>query len=410
MPSLKVLICGGGCAGPALAYWLANTGHNVTIVERFPVLRATGAQIDLRGRGIEVVKRMGLNGIIRSKLVDEEGIAFVDLNENIGATVLANKSGKGAQTLTSEYEIMRGDLIRIFYDATHHNVKYIFGTTVDDFEQDDQSVTVRFSDGSSDTYDLLIGADGQGSRIRKAILPPNSLEPYRKLGMHMAYWFVPRDETDDNLSRSYLSPGGRMIMRRSHNETETQVYFFLKDDSPELSSIHRASVETQKELWTQKFQDAGWQTSRFLEGMKTTNNWYCQEVVQVQTNTWYKGRVALLGDASSCPSPFSGMGTTASLVGAYVLADDLPRALANYDEVFRPFVNEVQNINMSLMKLAIPETRWGITILHFIVWVACLLRIPELASRFSKERDGDWKLPDYPELSQKGEENGNLKN
>jgi 2-polyprenyl-6-methoxyphenol hydroxylase-like FAD-dependent oxidoreductase len=208
-----------------------------------------------------------------------------------------------------------------------------------------------------------------------------------------------------------------MIMRRSHNETETQVYFFLKDDSPELSSIHRASVETQKEFWTRRFQDAGWQTSRFLEGMKTTKNWYCQEVVQVQTDTWYKGRVALLGDASSCPSPFSGMGTTASLVGAYVLAgeinrhaDDLPRALANYDEVFRPFVNEVQNINMSLMKLAIPETRWGITILHFIAWLVCLLRIPELASRFSKERDGDWKLPEYPELSQKGEGIGNVKN
>lgn len=416
MPSLKVLICGGGCAGPALAYWLAKTGHNVTIVERFPALRATGAQIDLRGQGIEVVKRMGLNDIIRSKLVDEEGTAFVDLNGNISGTVLANKSGKGAQTLTSEYEIMRGDLIRIFYDATRHNVKYIFGTTVENFEQsDDRSVTVRFSDGSSDTYDLLIAADGQGSRIRKAILPPNSPEPYRKLGMHMAYWFIPRDGTDGNLSMSYISPGGRMIKRRSHNETETQVYFFLMDDSSELSDIHRAAVETQKEFWTRKFKDAGWQASRFLEGMKTTDNWYCQEVVQVQTNTWYKGRVALLGDASSCPSPFSGMGTSASLIGAYILAgeinrhaDDLPRALANYDETFRPFVNEVQDINISLMKLAVPKSRWGITILHLIAWLACFLRIPELSSRFSKERDGEWKLPDYPELGQK-EENGNVK-
>jgi 2-polyprenyl-6-methoxyphenol hydroxylase-like FAD-dependent oxidoreductase len=417
MPPLKVLICGGGCAGPALAYWLANTGHNVTIVERFPALRATGAQIDLRGQGIEVVKRMGLNDIIRSKLVDEEGTAFVDLNGNIRGTILANKSGKGAQTLTSEYEIMRGDLIRIFYEATHHNVRYLFGTTVENFEQNDQSVTVHFSDGSLDTYDLLIGADGQGSRIRKAILPPGSPEPYRRLGIHMAYWFIPRDETDDNLSRSYISPGGRMIKRRSHNETETQVYFFLKDDSPELSSIHRASVETQKDFWTRRFRDAGWQTSRFLEGMKTTENWYCQEVVQVQTDTWHKGRVALLGDASSCPSPFSGMGTTASLVGAYILAgeinrhaDDLPRALANYDQVFRPFVDEVQNINVSLMKLAIPETRWGIAILHFIAWLVCFLRIPELASRFSKERDGDWKLPEYSELSRKVEESSDVKN
>lgn len=407
MTSLKVLICGGGCAGPALAYWLTNTGHQVTVVERFPALRATGAQIDLRSQGIEVVKRMGLDDTIRGKLVDEAGVSFVDSNGNIQGTVMANKSGQGSQTLTSEYEIMRGDLVRILYQTTKHNVKYIFGTTVETFEQDDNSVTVHFSDGSSNIYDLLIGADGQGSCIRKAILPPDSPEPYRKLGIQMAYWFVPRDETDDNIRRSYMAPGGRMIMRRSHNTTQTQVYFFLKDDSPELSSIPRAPVETQKEFWKQRFNDAGWQTSRFLEGMKTTENWYCQEVVQVQTDTWSKGRVALLGDASSCPSPFSGMGTTASLVGAYVLAgeinqhaDDLPRALANYDKTFRPFVDKVQDINTFLLRLAIPETWWGIAILHFICGLLCFLRVPQLVSRSSKERDGDWKLPEYPELNQ----------
>jgi len=407
MPSLKVLICGGGCAGPALAYWLARTGHDVTIVERFQALRATGAQIDLRGQGIEVVKRMDLDSAIRSKLVDEAGVSFVDSNGKVNATIMANKSGKGAQSLTSEYEIMRGDLVRILYEATHQKVKYMFGTTIETFEQDDSnhSVFVRFSDGSYGTYDILIGADGQGSRIRKAILPPDSPEPYHKLGIHMAYWFIPRNETDDNIRRVYLGSQGRMIMRRTHNTAQTQVYFVLKDDSPELSSIPQASVETQKQYWSARFQDAGWQSSRFLQGMESTENWFCQEVVQVQTDTWYKGSVVLLGDASSCPSPFSGMGTTASLVGAYVLAgeinrnaNDLPQAFANYDEVFRPFVNEVQGINTFLLRLTIPQTWWGVAILRFVGWLLCFIRIPQLVSLFSKERDGDWKLPDYPEL------------
>ncbi|MFE0413366.1 FAD-dependent oxidoreductase [Streptomyces tendae] len=57
---LKVLICGGGVAGQALAYWLARDGHRVTVVERFPALRATGAQVDLRGQGIDTVERTGL--------------------------------------------------------------------------------------------------------------------------------------------------------------------------------------------------------------------------------------------------------------------------------------------------------------------------------------------------------------
>ena len=131
---LKVLICGGGCAGPALAYWLARTGHDVTIVERFPALRAIGAQIDIRGQGVEVIKRMGLDSAIRNKLVDEACVSFVDSNGDVNASILANKTGEGAQSLTSEYEIMRGDLVRILQQATHQKVKYIFGTTIETFK------------------------------------------------------------------------------------------------------------------------------------------------------------------------------------------------------------------------------------------------------------------------------------
>ncbi|MCJ1457761.1 hypothetical protein MMC28_008130 [Mycoblastus sanguinarius] len=402
MASLKILICGGGCAGPALAYWLARSGHRVTVCERFAALRASGAQIDLRAQGIEVVKRMGLLDVIRSKLVDEAGVSFVDSQGNVKGTIMANKSGKGAQSLTSEYEIMRGDLVSILYDATKNDVEYIFGKTVEHFEQDENQVVVHFSDSSSDTFDLMIGADGQGSRIRKAILPADSPDPYWRLGIHMAYYFIPRTMTDNNIRRTYLSPGGRMIMRRSHNPTQTQVYFILKDDSKDLWNLPRVPVEQQKAFWAERFRSAGWQTDRLLKGMETTENFYCQEVVQVRTDTWHKGRVVLLGDAAHCPSPFSGMGTTGSFVGAYVLAgeinrntENLPQAFANYDKTLRPFVNEIQKVNPFLLRLAIPETQWGIAILYFFAGLLCFLRIPDLVARFSKEKKGGWELPDY---------------
>ncbi|KAJ5578033.1 FAD/NAD(P)-binding domain-containing protein [Penicillium hispanicum] len=404
MAPLKILICGGGCAGPALAFWLAHAGHQVTVVERFPALRATGAQIDLRAQGIEVAKRMGLLDAIRSQLVDEEGVNIVDTNGGIWATIMANKSGKGAQSLTSEFEIMRGDLVRLLYNATQNDVQYIFGKTVENVEQDDQQVTAHFSDGSSGNYDLLVGADGQGSRIRKAIRP-DSPSPYRRLGVHMAYWFIPREKGDTNIRHTCILPGGRMIMRRSHSPTESQVYFFLRDDDPELSSIPRASVEKQKEFWTRKFQGGGWQIDRFLEGMKTTTNWYCQEVVQVHIDSWHKGRIALLADAAHCASPFSGMGTTGSLVGAYVLAgeitqnaDDLPRALENYERTLRPFVKEIQELNPAAIQLGLPESQWGVKIILFLAKICCWLRIPELLVRIMPEKKGGWELPEYPGL------------
>ncbi|KAG2181326.1 hypothetical protein INT43_008909 [Umbelopsis isabellina] len=404
MAPLKVLICGGGCAGPALAYWLAREGHSITIVERFTALRATGAQIDLRAQGIQVVKRMGLLDTIRSKRVEERGWSYVDSQGRTKATIMSNSSGKGAQTATSEYEIMRGDLVRILYDATKENTKYIFGVTIESFEQYDDRVVVHFSNGCSDTFDVLVGADGQGSRIRKAILPPGA-EPFRRLGVYMAYWFVPRTEADSEFSQSYHCPGSRMITSRSHSETETQAYFVLKDDSEELRSIPKAPIQQQKEFWTQRFRNTGWQTDRFIEGMRTAENFYCQEIVQVITDTWYDNRVVLLGDAGYCPSPLTGMGTTASFVGAYVLAGEIIRnpqnlsqAFANYQNILQPFIKEVQNINPWMLRLGLPQTQWGINIFQSVVGILCYLRVFELIARFSKEEVGGWMLPDYPEL------------
>ncbi|MEU8806652.1 FAD-dependent monooxygenase [Streptomyces violaceoruber] len=404
--SLRVLVAGGGIAGHALAYWLARGGHRVTVRERYPDLRATGAQIDLRGQGIEAVRRMGLLDTVRGRLVDEAGVAFLDARGRPRATLMANTSGRGRQSLTSEYEIMRGDLVRILHEATGNDVEYVYGTSVDDFDQDEHEVVAHCSDGSSETYDLLVAADGQGSRLRRAILPDGT-DPYWRVGIHMAYWFVPRIASDSNVRDTCMVPGGRQIMRRSHNPTETQVYFVLREDSAQASAIHREPVEKQQELWASRFRDAGWQTERFVEGMRTSPFFYSQEIVQVRTDTWSRGRVVLAGDAAHCASPYSGMGTSGGLVGAHVLAgeinrcpDDLPTALAHYDTTLRPFTDEIQGeVNPRLLKLAMPMTQRAIDAFLTVTGMATRLRVPDLATRFSKEdRGGAWRLPHYPEL------------
>ncbi|MFD4675339.1 FAD-dependent monooxygenase [Lentzea sp. NPDC058450] len=407
---LRILVAGGGIAGPAAAFWLTRGGHQVTVVERFPALRATGAQVDLRGQGIEAVRRMGLLDVVRDALVDEPGVAFVDTRGRRRATIMANTSGRGRQTLTSEYEVMRGDLVRILHDATKDDTEYVFGRSVDGFDQDEHSVHARFSDGSTGEYDLLIGADGQGSRLRQALLPAGT-DPLHSLGIHMAYWFVPRIASDGDIRDTCMVPGGRQIMRRSHNPTETQVYFVLREESAEASAIHRAPVEQQQAFWADRFRDAGWQTERFVAGMADSPFFYSQEIVQIRSDTWSSGRVALLGDAAHCASPYSGMGVSGGLVGAHVLAGeihrhpgDLPAALASYDRTLRPFVDEIQaEVNPRLLRVAMPVSRLAISAFQTAGALACALRLPELAARFAKEdRGGGWTLPADPALAGTG--------
>ncbi|MEW1724826.1 FAD-dependent monooxygenase [Streptomyces sp. NPDC093109] len=401
--SLRILVAGGGVAGQALAFWLTRGGHRVTVAERFPELRASGAQVDLRGQGIEAVERMGLLETVRGQLVDEPGVAFVDSRGRPKATIMANTSGKGRQTLTSEYEIMRGVLVRILHEATKNGTEYVFDKGVHGFDQDADRVTAHFSDGTSGTYDLLIGADGQGSRVRQALLP-EGFDPYWRVGIHMAYWFVPRIASDTDIRDTCMVPGGRQIMRRSHNATETQVYFVVREESAEASAIHRAPVEQQQKFWAERFRDAGWQTDRFVAGMKDSPFFYSQEIAQVRIDNWSKGRVVLAGDAAHCASPYSGMGISGGLVGAYVLAgeinrhaDDLPTALANYDRVLRPFVAEIQReVNPRILRVGMPMNKHAISAFQSATALACFFHIPDLVARFSTEdRGGDWRLPDY---------------
>lgn len=405
---LKVAIIGGGIAGPALAFYLARAGHAVTIIERTPQLRASGAQIDLRAQGIQVVRRMGLLETIRAALVDEIGAAVVDDDARIWATFLANTSGKGAQTGTSEYEIMRGDLVRILYDATKELVTYRFGTSVESWSETAAGVTLRLLDGSEDTFDLLVGADGQGSRTRRALLTAEQeAAALSHTGVHMAYYFVPRAPTDNNLRKVYTMPRSRTIMTRTHNATETQAYLCLYDMSEEVRAVPKASREQQMEYYTKRFAGGRWQTQRFLDGMQATDNWYCQEIVQIKSPVWSRGRVVLLGDAAHCPSPITGMGTTSAFVGAYVLAGelaksegDVPRALQAYEATLRPFVDEIQKINPRLVGLLYPQSSWGVQLMRWVSWAMSVCKFPEIMARFSSEERGGWSLPTYPGMGE----------
>jgi 2-polyprenyl-6-methoxyphenol hydroxylase-like FAD-dependent oxidoreductase len=415
MALLKVLICGGGIPGPSLAFWLSKLNYDITIVERFPGLRAGGQQIDLRGQGVQVMRKMGIEQVVRSKVVDEEGIQFVDTTGKRMAFVEANKSGKGKQTATSEFEIMRGDLCYILHDLIKDKVKYVFGVFVTSFQQDEDSVKVQFSDGTDGTFDLVVGADGQSSRTRRMLLGPDTPDTFRSFGIYASYFNIPQQPGDLNIGTMYYPARRRFIFTRRDNPRTLQAYlqYATKSGDETMDQALKKGVSEQKEAFAEVFQGSGWQSDRIIEGMRNSDDFYATVVGQVRLDSWSRGRVILLGDAAWAPA-LSGMGTSAALISSYVLAGELAKhakggssdsfraALVAWEARFRPFVDKIQDISPWFISSMYPETQLAIRIVHFIVWFITTLRLDKLLSRLSSDDVPGWDLPEYPELGTQG--------
>lgn len=399
---MKVLIQGSGIAGPALAHWLTKLKHRVTIIERAPELRAAGQQIDIREQGVDVVERMGLLQKFREHIVDEAGLQFIGLDGKKKALFPRRENNNG-QGFTSEFEIMRGDLCRILYDDTKETTEYRFGTSVEDFSDEGDGVRVRFTDGMEEKYDLLVAADGQESRIRRRILDEETERLARRsVGVAGCYYSIERDEPGEQLASVYHATDRRVISTRWHTKHQGQAYFFTMSHIDRIRAVLKRDVEIQKKLFADLWKDAGWQAPQLVAAMLQSPDFYAQEIVQIRSPTWSKGRVVLLGDAGYAPSPLTGMGTSVAFMGAYVLAgeiarhpDDILQALKSYQQTFKPFVDKLQDLPRGIPDLVYPKSEWGIRVLYGLVGFGSAVNLGRVLEMMPSRRR-TWQLPPAP--------------
>ncbi|CAH0023264.1 unnamed protein product [Clonostachys rhizophaga] len=416
---LKILINGAGIAGTALANFLARSkqGHDITIVERAPKFRTGGTQLDLKSHGAPLMKRLGLIDAVRARSIHETALTFVDTKGREWARFGINKAGKRYSGVTSEYEIMRADLVEVLYEGSQaiaaqtsgqesQRLRYLFGKHATELTHLDSKVNVVFSDGSSDEYDLVVGADGQNSMTRRMLWEPtnNDDSALKHTGYSVAYFHMPKteDEVDSNLFKNCLLPGLKVLSLRCAHKDFTQA-MLTATTTEELKELDKQPAEKQKDPWEALYKDFGWESKRVLAEMRTADEFYSASVAQVKVDTWSKGRVVLLGDAGYCPSLLTGLGTTASLVGAYVLAGELARhgdnvgqALESYETVLRPYVEKVQQLPP--MNLAIFRSKLGLNISYFALAVLSKLKVDALANALMRDEKDTWQLPEYPEL------------
>ena len=402
MSELKVLVVGASIAGPTLAYWLAKAGAHVTIIERFPSLRTSGQNIDIRTAGVTVMRKMlGMEAAVRAKTTQMEGMSFVRDNGRPYGTIRAT-GDPDQQSLVSEYEIFRGDLAQILFDLTkdNKNIKYVFGEQVAAMQRngkDDEPITVEFANGlPTSEYDLVVACDGATSRTRAIGLGCGVRDHIKPTNCWVAYFSIEQDVLKGSkIAQGYSAVGGRFIAVGPDPSGVNRVGLMGiqpredRDRTLPFREAMKQGDDALKQFVAQHYKGAGWKTDEIIMEMMEARDFYANEIVQVKIPSLYKGRFALVGDAGYAPSNFTGAGTTLALAGAYVLAGEvgkhkgnLAAGLKSYEERMRPIIDDLQKIPPPVPTVLAPQTAWGIWLRNHIFAFITWTRVLEFAQKF----------------------------
>ena len=365
----RILITGASIAGNTAAWWLGRQGFDVTVVERASRFRDGGQNIDVRGVGREVLRRMGLEEPALRKGTGEVGTAWIDHRGRIAAQFITNDQDDEGPT--AEMEILRGDLARLLYEPARDVANFRFGDDVAALETYADEVNVTFASGQTERFDAVIVAEGVGSSTRELIFPGEN-KP-RWMNLTIAYFTIPSAPGDDQLWRWYNTTGGRSISLRPDAYGSTRAMLSIQKP-PEGEEAW--TPEQQKAFLRERFSGSGWQEPRVLSGLEISEDFYFDVLRQVRMPAWSKNRVVLTGDAAWCATPLAGIGATLAITGAYVLAQemahqgDAPLAFRAYEKAMRPMVEQAQGVPKLAPRMMNPHSKFGIALLHQVLKLA----------------------------------------
>lgn len=337
MDNRRILISGASVAGPALGYWLARHGFRPTVVEHAPHLRGGGYAVDFRGAAhLTVLEKMGILDQIREQ------------QTHLATTTYVNQDGRPvaqmpAAIFAGDVEILRGDLGRILYEATTDGTEYLFGDSITSLRQDSDGVRVTFAHAAPRTFDLVIGADGLHSNVRRLAFADNP-DSVRDLGLYVSIFSVADSFDLDHSGLLYSVPGRTAaVFSARHAGQAVAQFFFTAPDQASISYDYHDTGQQQK-IVASAFEGVGWHVPRLLEQMPEAADFYFDSVSQVHLDRWSTGRVALIGDAGYAAGP-GGNGTGTAVIAAYLLAGELAAAdgdyrvaFTRYEQLLRPYV------------------------------------------------------------------------
>jgi 2-polyprenyl-6-methoxyphenol hydroxylase-like FAD-dependent oxidoreductase len=243
MRARTVLVCGAGIAGPTVAYWLTRFGFAPTLLERAPALRSGGYVIDFWGLGYDIAEKMGLLPQLCSAGYYVKELRIVDAHGN-------RISGFGTKvfdelTAGRFVTIGRSDLSRLIFAAMEDDCDVMFGDGIQALDQEKDGVRVTFEGGQIRRFDLVIGADGVDSTVRR--LTFGLQERYEtQLGYIVAAFEVPGYRPRDEDAYVIYEQPGRQVGRFALHDDRTLFLLVLAHDIDHLS--YPRAIDAQKSL------------------------------------------------------------------------------------------------------------------------------------------------------------------
>jgi 2-polyprenyl-6-methoxyphenol hydroxylase-like FAD-dependent oxidoreductase len=271
----------------------------------------------------------------------------------------------------------------------------LFDDEIVALDERDDHVAVRLQRGGERRFDLVIGADGLHSAVRRL-----AFGPQQQFEKHLGYVVAAFEaegyrHRDEDIYVMYCAPG-RMVGRVTLRENRTLFLFVfaqeLGNQLPDLAA--------QKALLHAHYDDGGWECPQILAALDRIGELYFDRVSQIRMPRWSKGRVALVGDAAYCVSLLAGQGSALAMLGAYVLAGELAKAqgdhasaFRNYEDILRANIDGKQKGAERFATAFAPKTRWGLWFRNQVLNIAAL---PGLA-RLMLGRDivETLELPEY---------------
>jgi 2-polyprenyl-6-methoxyphenol hydroxylase-like FAD-dependent oxidoreductase len=355
---MRVLISGGGIAGLTLAYWLHRYSCVPVVIDQAEEIRRDGYAIDFFGTGYDVAERMDLIARLQPQQVPAEYVAYVN---GSGEPIASLDFALMRKIMHGKYmALMHWTLEEALYEAVAGDVEVRFGRSLVAVEQGPEAVTVTFNDGTTETFDVLIGADGIHSNTRTLVFGPEERFGCY-LGYYAACYALPDRYGIGHAWKNYTEPGRLAGAYCSNNEGEIITLFTYK-----TANQGHISHEQRLPRLRQAFAGMGWITSKLLDDAPDPEAIFMDAVTQIQMTTWHSDRVALVGDACGCPTLISGQGASLAMGGAYILAEalhemgDYQDGFRRYEGLMQPYVESRQKNARDFAKTFVPGSRLGL--------------------------------------------------